>query len=56
MFCRQNFLRINIYFEELNMEKITYSEYYAVSISVSENMYSIFTCVNQTEWVQKIIY
>lgn len=29
---RQNFLRIKIYFEELNMEKITYSEYYAVSV------------------------
>ena len=29
---RQNFLRIKIYFDELNMEKITYSEYYMVSM------------------------
>ena len=32
-FFRDNFLRINIYFEELNMEKITYSEYYLVSLA-----------------------
>ena len=34
-FFRDNFLRINIYFEELNMEKITYSEYYLVSLAES---------------------
>ncbi|XP_020626896.1 degenerin mec-4-like isoform X4 [Orbicella faveolata] len=33
---RQNFLRINIYFEELNMEKITYSEYYAFENLMSD--------------------
>ncbi|KAJ7385275.1 ligand-gated sodium channel [Desmophyllum pertusum] len=33
---RQNFLRIKIYFEELNMEKITYSEYYAFENLMSD--------------------
>lgn len=33
---RLNFLRIKIYFEELNMEKITYSEYYAVENLMSD--------------------
>ncbi|KAL9988145.1 hypothetical protein ACROYT_G002553 [Oculina patagonica] len=33
---RQNFLRLKIYFEELNMEKITYSEYYALENLMSD--------------------
>lgn len=33
---RDNFLRINIYFEELNMEKITYSEYYLIENLMSD--------------------
>ncbi|KAK2566969.1 Degenerin-like protein asic-1 [Acropora cervicornis] len=35
-FFRENFLRINIYFEELNMEKITYSEYYLIENLMSD--------------------
>jgi len=33
---RENFLRIKIYFEELNMEKITYSEYYELENLMSD--------------------
>ncbi|XP_044180481.1 degenerin deg-1-like isoform X2 [Acropora millepora] len=33
---RDNFLRINIYFEELNMEEITYSEYYLIENLMSD--------------------
>lgn len=48
--CRQNFLRIKIYFDELNMEKITYSEYYLVRILMKRVAVTIIVIVLKLDY------